>query len=127
MYTEAVKSGESSLSIVFEILRNLVGTMDRSSIGIYHTNVFDLCLKALDLRHQNHDSIQDIDVVEQNVINAVVTLTMKLTETMFRPLFIRTIEWSGMITEGSDDTPGKAKSRAISFYGLVNKLVESHR
>ncbi|KAL0403042.1 UNVERIFIED_CONTAM: hypothetical protein Sradi_1945000 [Sesamum radiatum] len=127
MYSDAIKSGESSLSIVFEMLGNLVGTMDRSSIGVYHAKVFDLCLLALDLRHQNPDSIQNIDVVEQNVINAVVTLTMKLTETMFRPLFIKTIEWSGLNVEGDENTPVKANSRAMSFYSLVNKLAESHR
>ncbi|KAL0452592.1 UNVERIFIED_CONTAM: hypothetical protein Slati_1237300 [Sesamum latifolium] len=127
IYSDAIKSGESSLSIVFEMLGNLVGSMDRPSIGVYHAKVFDLCLLALDLRHQNPDSIQNIDVVEQNVINAVVTLTMKLTETMFRPLFIKTIEWSGLNVEGDENTPVKANSRAISFYSLVNKLAESHR
>ncbi|KAL0341136.1 UNVERIFIED_CONTAM: hypothetical protein Sradi_4630400 [Sesamum radiatum] len=127
MYSDAIKSGESSLSIVFEMLGNLVGSMDRSSIGVYHAKVFDLCLLALDLRHQNPDSVQNIDVVEQNVINAVVTLTMKLTETMFRPLFIKTIEWSGLNVEGDENTPVKANSRAMSFYSLVNKLAESHR
>ncbi|XP_051122807.1 uncharacterized protein At3g06530 [Andrographis paniculata] len=128
MYIDAIKFGESSLSIVFEMLSNMVGTMDRSSISIYHVKVFDLCLQALDLRHQKPASIRNIDAVEQNVINAVVTLTKKLTETMFRPLFIKTIEWSSMIAEeGSDNAPEKAISRAIAFFGLVNKLVESHR
>ncbi|KAG8390231.1 hypothetical protein BUALT_Bualt01G0062300 [Buddleja alternifolia] len=127
MYSDAIESGESSLSTVFEMLGNLVGSMDRSSIGVYHAKVFDLCLLALDLRHQNPPSIQNIDVVEQNVINAVVTLTMKLTETTFRPLFIKTIEWSGLNVESDENSPGKANNRAISFYSLVNKLAESHR
>lgn len=127
MYSDAIKSGDSSLSIIFEVLGNLVGSMDRSSIGAYHAKVFDLCLLALDLRHQNRASVQNINVVEQYVISAVVTLTMKLTETMFRPLFIKTIEWSGLNVEGDENTPGKANSRAISFYSLVNKLAERHR
>lgn len=127
LYTDAVKSGESSVSIVFEMLGNLVGSMDRSSIGVYHAKVFDLCLLALDLRHQNPASVQNINIVEQNVITAVVTLTMKLTETMFRPLFIRTIEWSGLNLEGDESTSGKSDGRSISFYSLVNRLAESHR
>ncbi|KAL6531214.1 hypothetical protein OROHE_014283 [Orobanche hederae] len=127
MYTDAVKSGESSLSVVFEMLGNLVASMDRRSIGVYHAKIFDLCLLALDLRHENPSSVQNIDVVEQYVITAVVTLTMKLTEAMFRPLFIKTIEWSGLSVEGDENTHGKADSRAISFYSLVNKLADSHR
>ncbi|KAL8520276.1 hypothetical protein ACS0TY_010994 [Phlomoides rotata] len=127
LHSDAIVSGESSLSIIYRMLGNIVGSMDRSSIGAHHAKVFDLCLLALDLRHQNPPSLQNIDLVEQCVINAVVTLTMKLTETMFRPLFIKTIEWSGLNDESVDNMPGKANCRAISFYSLVNKLAESHR
>lgn len=127
MYYDAVKSGESSLSIFFEMLGNLVNSMDKSSIGAYHAKVFDLCLLALDLRRQSPASIIEIDAVEQNAINAVVALTMKLTETMFRPLFIRTVEWSGSNMVDSENVQERTMSRAVSFYGLVNKLAESHR
>lgn len=127
MYSDAIKSGDSSLLIVFEMLGNLVGSMDKSSVGAYHAKVFDLCLLALDLRHQNPASVMNIDDVEKSVISAVVTLTMKLTETMFRPLFVKTIEWSGINVEGDGNPPGNAISRAISFFCLVNKLAESHR
>lgn len=126
LHSDAIESGGSSLSIIYKMIGDLVGSMDKSSIGAYHAKVFDLCLLALDLRHQNPPSLQNINLVEQCIINAVVTLTMKLTETMFRPLFIKTIEWSGLNDE-SDDMPGKANCRAISFYSLVNKLAESHR
>ncbi|KAL3837868.1 hypothetical protein ACJIZ3_022459 [Penstemon smallii] len=127
MFSDAIKSGESSLSIFFEMLGNLVSSMDRSSIGAYYAKVFDLCLLALDLRCQNPTSIKNIDVVEQNVIKAVVTLTMKLTETMFRPLFIKTVEWSGLNVEDDENSQRKVNGRAISFYSLVNKFAESHR
>ncbi|XP_047327149.1 uncharacterized protein At3g06530 [Impatiens glandulifera] len=116
--SEAITSGESSLSIVFEMLADLVRTMDRQSVNAYHTRIFDACLLALDLRRQNLVSVKDIDLVEKGVIDATVVLTMKLTETMFKPLFIRTVDWSES-NAGTD--------RAISFYALVNKLVESHR
>lgn len=127
MYYDAVKSGESSLSILFEMLGNLVSSMDKSSIGAYHAKVFDLCLLALDLRRQSPATIIEIGAVEQNAINAVVALTMKLTETMFRPLFIKTVEWSGSNMVDSENVQERTMSRAVSFYGLVNKLAESHR
>ncbi|KAL7147600.1 hypothetical protein ABFS83_06G118300 [Erythranthe nasuta] len=125
MYPKSIGLGESSVSVVFEMLGNLVSSMDRASISVYHAKVFGLCLEALDLRHQNLDSIQNIDVVEQNVINVVVTLTMKLTGSTFRLLLIKTIEWSDSNVKGDESAPGKSDSRAISFYSLVNKLAES--
>lgn len=124
IYSEAVNNGDSSLSISFEMLANLVGRMDRSSVSNYHVKVFDLCLLALDLRRQHPVSIKNIDTIEKNVINAMIVLTMKLTETMFKPLFIKSIEWAESNMEDSDTG---STNRAISFYGLVNKLSENHR
>jgi U3 small nucleolar RNA-associated protein 10 len=100
--------------------------MDRSSVGGYNETIFDLCLRALDLRRQHPVSIQNIDLVEKSIINAMIALTMKLTETMFKPLFIRSIEWAESYVE-ENDSKDNVIDRAISFYGLVNKLAENHR
>ncbi|KAL3521384.1 hypothetical protein ACH5RR_019533 [Cinchona calisaya] len=125
IYADAIISGGSSVSVVFEMLGNMVNTMDRSAVTAYHVQIFDLGLLALDLRCQHPDSIKDIHVVEEKVINSIVCLTMKLTETMFKPLFVKSIEWSGSYMEESKGS--KTIDRAIAFYSLVNKLAESHR
>ena len=127
MYPEAVRSGDSSLSIAFELLGNLVRAMDRSSVASHHPKIFDLCLVALDLRRQRAVSIRNIDVVEKKIINTTNFLTMKLTETMFKPLFIRCIEWAESNVDESESGGTTSIDRAVSFYGLVNKLAESHR
>ncbi|KAG6781264.1 hypothetical protein POTOM_014155 [Populus tomentosa] len=126
MYPDTVEAGDSSLAVFFEMLGSLVGTMDRSSVGGYNETIFDLCLRALDLRRQHPISIQNIDLVEKSIVNAMIALTMKLTETMFKPLFIRSIEWAESYVEENDSTDNVI-DRAISFYGLVNKLAENHR
>nr|GFB84727.1 hypothetical protein [Tanacetum cinerariifolium] len=91
IYSEAIKFGDSSLSITFQMLGNFISTMDRSSISAYYLNIFDMCLLALDLRRQHPASITNTTAVEKDVINAMVVLTMKLTENMFKPLFIRSL------------------------------------
>ncbi|KAB1204141.1 hypothetical protein CJ030_MR8G004038 [Morella rubra] len=127
IYSSAVQSGDSSLAITFQMLANLVHAMDRSSVYSYYTNIFDVCLLALDLRCQHPISVQKIDVVEISVINAMTALTMKLTETMFKPLFIRSIEWADSDMEETSSTGSTNVDRAITFYSLVSKLAESHR
>lgn len=106
---------------------NLISSMDRSSVSGHQAQIFDLCLLALDLRRQHHVSVQNVDVVENCVINAMVSLTMKLTETMFKPHFVRSIEWAE--SEGEESAGGGSTNidRAISFYALVDKLAENHR
>lgn len=121
LYPAAVEAGDTSLTILFDMLATFIGTMDRSSIVAFHGRIFDFCLVALDLRGSPH-SVQNIDLVEEGVKNAILALTLKLTESMFKPLFIRSIEWlvDETVSSGSMD-------RAISFYGMVNKLAENHR
>lgn len=123
VYPASINAGDKSLDIMFDMLATFVGTMERSSIVAFHGKIFDLCLLALDLRHQSPVSVHDIDAVEKSVINAMVALTMKLTESMFKPLFIKSIEWA----ESDVGASVGSTDRAISFYGMVNKLAESHR
>lgn len=125
VYPASVDAGDKSLEILFDMLVTMVGTMDRSSIAAFHGKVFDLCLLALDLRRQSPASVQNIDVVEKGVINSMITLTMKLTESMFKPLFIKSIEWAESDEDGNASLG--STDRAISFFGMVNKLAESHR
>ncbi|CAH9069155.1 unnamed protein product [Cuscuta epithymum] len=125
IYPDALRYGDCSLSITFTMLGGLVATMDKSTIGAYHAKIFDLCLQALDLRRLRLESVKNIDLVEKNVINAMVGLSMKLTEKMFRPLFIKSVEWSDSNVE--DNEIRKSYDRTIAFYGLVNMFAENHR
>ncbi|XP_048636041.1 uncharacterized protein At3g06530-like isoform X1 [Brassica napus] len=126
IYDEAVSSGDASLVIAFDMLENLVAKMDRASVVCNHAKIFDQCLAALDIRRQNPATIQNVDDAERSVINATVTLTKKLTESEFKPLFIRSIDWAeSEIVDGSGNE-NKSVDRSISFYGLVNRLCKAH-
>ncbi|KAL5216795.1 hypothetical protein ABZP36_008196 [Zizania latifolia] len=125
LYTGAAKCGEASLSLAFKMLATLVGTMDRLAVGTYHAKIYDHCLVALDLRRQCLDSFKNIATVEQCIIHAITTLTMKLTEATFRPLFLQTLEWAE--SEIDQSTSKRSIDRAIVFYKLVNTLAEKHR
>ncbi|KAJ3706936.1 hypothetical protein LUZ61_010641 [Rhynchospora tenuis] len=123
VYTSAKECGETSLSLIFEMLSSLVSLMDRPSVGTYHAKIFEHCLVALDLRREAPDSVKSVDLVEQSVINALTGLTMRLTESMFRPLFLHSLEWA----ESEVESGPKSFDRAISYFKLVNKLAEQHR
>ncbi|KAJ0234156.1 Uncharacterized protein HA466_0276910 [Hirschfeldia incana] len=126
IYDEAVTSGDASLVIAFDMLENLVAKMDRASIVCNHAKIFDQCLAALDIRRQNPATIQNVDDAERSVIKATVTLTKKLTESEFKPLFIRSIDWAESDIVDVSGNESKSVDRSISFYGLVNRLCEAH-
>lgn len=125
LYPAAVEAGDNSLTVVFDMLATFIGIMDRSSIVAFHGKIFDFCLVALDLRRQNPHSVQNIDIVEKGVMSAMLALTLKLTESMFKPLFVKSIEWAESV--GDETASAGSIDRAISFYGMVNKLAENHR
>ena len=112
--------------LAFDMLASLVGTMDRLAVETYHPKIYEHCLAALDLRRQHPDFLKNnINMVERSIIYAIITLTMKLTEGTFRPLFVRTLEWAE--SEVDESSLKKSLDRAIVFYKLVNKLAEKHR
>ncbi|CAN6240377.1 unnamed protein product [Urochloa humidicola] len=125
LYSAATNCGEASISLAFQMLASLVSTMDRPAVGTYHAKIYEHCLAALDIRRQHSDSLKNINMVEQSIIHAIITLTMKLTEGTFRPLFLRTLEWAESEVDGSSSK--KSLDRAIVFYKLINKLAEQHR
>ncbi|XP_076957841.1 uncharacterized protein At3g06530-like [Bidens hawaiensis] len=126
IYSEAIKFGDSSLSITFQMLGDFITKMDRSSVSANYKNIFNTCLLALDIRRKHPASVKCITAVETDVINAMVALTAKLTENMFKPLFIQCVEWSEYVDQ-NDDSGLANIDRAISFFGLVQKLISSHR
>ena len=127
LFSDVVSSGDLSLNVYFGMLTNLIAVVDRPSVGTYHSKIFELCLLALDLRRKRPVSVKYIDVVEKGVVATVIALTMKLTESMFRPLFMRSIDWAESEIVDGEHVGGPHIDREISFYGLVDKLAESHR
>ncbi|XP_038993491.1 uncharacterized protein At3g06530-like isoform X2 [Hibiscus syriacus] len=127
IYSGAVKSGDSSLVIAFQMLADLVSKMDRPTVSGSYAKIFDQCMIGLDLRRRQPVTIQTINVVEKSVIDAIVSLTMKLTENMFKPLFAKSVEWAEAEFQDVAGSGTGNIDRAISFYSLVNKLLENHR
>ncbi|XP_047070750.1 uncharacterized protein At3g06530-like [Lolium rigidum] len=125
LFPSATKCGEASLSLTFQMIGSLVSTMDRLAVGTYHTKIYEHCLVALDLRRQQLDSLKNVNLVEESIIQTIIALTMKLTESTFRPLFLRSLEWAE--SEIDKSTSKRSMDRAIVFYKLVNKLAEKHR
>ena len=93
-----------------------------------HVNArYELCLQALDLRRLHPISIKNILFVETRVINTMIVLTMNLTETMLKPFFVRSFEWTELKADKGESTGIMNIDRTLSFNGLVNKPAENHR
>ncbi|KAG8229733.1 hypothetical protein J437_LFUL007908, partial [Ladona fulva] len=75
-------------------------------------------LYALDFRIKRESGeLKVMENVENSVIQAIVTLVLKLSEASFRPFYYRLFEWVSQ--------EGAPPKRSITFYRLSNKFAEA--
>lgn len=166
-------SGAEASCAMLSMLRSAVSTMDGTAVATYHEAVFALLLRALDVRRKRilkwssilsqHPSpskdresdsdmnaifIKETQQIEDAAISVFVELTLKLSESRFKPLFFRFLEWATSIpaataavsllddqeVEESHDideaiaTLSKSTlPRLVTFFSTVNVLTEQLR
>ena len=78
------------MSSLMEITQIAIESMPRDSIKTNHSKVMSLFLKAFDIRSLNSGkSEQEVENIEGGIIAAFCSLVMKLSENIFRPIFIK--------------------------------------
>jgi hypothetical protein len=56
--------------------------------------------------------------VENAAVGALVGIVLKLSESQFKPLFLKTLEWLA-------DDDDKTAARTVTFFALVSALVDA--
>ncbi|KAG0589672.1 hypothetical protein KC19_1G038600 [Ceratodon purpureus] len=126
-YEKSLTVGHEATTALFDMIASVASRMDRSSVPLYHTKIFHVCLRALDLRCNMPSSFASIAGVEKSVIQAFCSLSLKLSENSFKPLFINVIDWAQTSPAEDGGLSGTHLDRRISFFGLVHQLLEKLR
>ncbi len=130
----AAAAGPDAACALLGMLRLAIESMDSESIGTYHETVFLQLLRALDLRRLEATGpvvSPAADAVEAAALGALVELTMKLSETRFKPLFFRLVEWATASPPPPTAAASAASSsplpRAVALLAAANVLSERLR
>jgi U3 small nucleolar RNA-associated protein 10 len=126
-YEQSLSIGHEATTALFHMIAAVASRMDRSSVPLYHTKIFHVCLQALDLRSNRPSNFSSIAGVEKSVIEAFSSLSLKLSENSFKPLFINVIDWAQTSPVEDGGLSGTPLDRKISFFGLVHQLLEKLR
>ncbi|CAM6046465.1 unnamed protein product [Sphagnum compactum] len=126
-YNRALDSGAEVTCALFQMMAALAAKLDRTSVLSYHSKIFNTCLMALDLRHNRPQSFHSMTEVETSVVNTLVALILKLSESSFKPLFVSLLEWAQSNLTHTDTGTSYNVNRNIAFYKLVNQLTEKLR
>ncbi|KAG5463812.1 MAG: NUC211 domain-containing protein, partial [Olpidium bornovanus] len=131
-YGHAVKCGAESTLALLDVLGNAVTVMPRDVITAQYKKVFKFLLLAFDVRRAHGGQLgEDTSRVEDGAITAFIRLVVKLNESLFKPLFLKTVDWGTVEMaaseeeEGSGDADtGDARARLLFTYRLVSRLLD---
>lgn len=105
-----------------DFANDLVKHHSRSTIIRNSATLFGFLLHSFDYR-RNHiaDDETIVDKTESAIIDIAVVVTMKLSDTTFRPLFIRLVDW---VDELKNDLPEKRLRATVLFRFFSTLSVE---
>ena len=116
---------------VLKMLQTAVEGMDAGAIASYHESVFGQILRALDLRRVEAVGgvvSGEAQAVEDAAIAVLVALTMKMSETKFKPLFFRLVDWATTKSSPGSGSGGKSRialsplPRVVALLSCANAL-----
>ncbi|KAG0309622.1 HEAT repeat-containing protein 1, partial [Linnemannia gamsii] len=126
-YETAVKDGKDSVLALFDLVSQTITAMPRDVIAVHYKQIFKFFLGAFDYRRvHGHDAnkLSTLAVVEEAVIGAFMQLVMKLNETLFKPLFLKSLDWATTELQVAKASFKDMQDRLIFFYKLMNALLE---
>lgn len=90
----AMEAGPEPSAALLGLVADAATGMEATVAATHHEAIFAFLLKALDVRHAAPAALVGHEhVVEQQAVSALVALTLKLSESRFKPLFLRLVEW----------------------------------
>ncbi|XP_063617922.1 HEAT repeat-containing protein 1 homolog [Cydia splendana] len=105
---------------VMAVLAESFANITSSDFTALQQDLTAFFLSALQLRSDSVDKADDstIDSAEDEVVNALVSLVLKLSETSFRPFYFKIYDWAIRTNvEGQRD-------RAITFYRVSSAIAD---
>ncbi|KAI7866230.1 hypothetical protein BDF14DRAFT_1985180 [Spinellus fusiger] len=126
-YEKALKNGKDSVLALFKLMSEAVQTISRDAMTAHYKQLFKFFLIAFDIRRLQSSVFDNdtINEIESAAISTFLVMVMKLNETLFKPLFLKIVDWATVeLTIGSDTATPGLQQRALFFYKLVDGLLE---
>ncbi|KAF9581367.1 HEAT repeat-containing protein 1, partial [Lunasporangiospora selenospora] len=115
-----------SLLALFDLVGQVIQAIPRDTIAVHYKQIFKFFLGAFDFRRlqRNTQSVANIAAVEDAVINAFMQLVMKLNETLFKPLFLKSLDWAVTELQVVKAAKEDCLDRLVFFYKLLDSLMD---
>ncbi|KAI8149580.1 hypothetical protein BJV82DRAFT_708430 [Fennellomyces sp. T-0311] len=123
-YESAVSQGKKSALAVISVISDAIQTMSNDVMVSHYKQIFKFFLLAFDIRRQYSDKLNEseIDELEGSMISVFLDLVMKLNETLFKPLYLKVVDWATI--ELADGNKQDLDNRLVFFYKLLDSLFD---
>ena len=112
----------ASATSLLHMLQWTVRHMDKAAVAAHYKTVFRFVLQAMDLQRKASAPSRGVLPAVERAVHVFVALSLKLSETQFRPLFLRTYDWA-VVDLLEEDAQGM-EARSLALYTLVQMLFE---
>ncbi|XP_071954262.1 HEAT repeat-containing protein 1-like [Antedon mediterranea] len=117
VYEILVTTSQTGIGSLMGILKEHITTMDKDSLRAQMTTLQNLFTNALDFRAtHSKDDLTKSKEVEDEILNALQSLVMRLSEVSFRPMFLKLYNWATRESE--------QKERLLTFYQMTDMFAE---
>ncbi|TGZ82115.1 hypothetical protein EX30DRAFT_318094 [Ascodesmis nigricans] len=118
-------AGDEAMEEAAETVQKAVENSSKSTVQKASSSLLTFFINALDVRRVeglDQDS-GDVEELETLVVKAILDMVYKLNDSIFKPMFIRFVEWAVEDLKGSDEV-GCLK-RTITLWKLLGVLSEN--
>ncbi|XP_033103567.1 HEAT repeat-containing protein 1-like [Anneissia japonica] len=117
VYDTLVTTNQAGIASLMAILKEHVTLLGKEDLKAQMGTLQALFMNALDFRSiHSKDDMEKAKTVESHILDALLSLVMRLSEVSFRPLFLKLYNWA---TRGSVQS-----ERLLTFYQVTDMLAE---
>lgn len=122
----AVRAGPRALSEHLSLINTAINRQTKTEIGRQARTILESFTTFFDLRRviaaeklSNLYSDTQIDTQQRSTIDALLALVLKISDTVFRPFFVRLVEWT---SEVSKQGPEAKMVRQMALFNFLTVL-----
>eukprot|EP00163_Fabomonas_tropica_P017307 TRINITY_DN3078_c0_g1_i2.p1 TRINITY_DN3078_c0_g1~~TRINITY_DN3078_c0_g1_i2.p1 ORF type:complete len:2172 (+),score=638.68 TRINITY_DN3078_c0_g1_i2:356-6871(+) len=93
LYKHALSQGEASLVHYLDFVNAICKRIDASRVKALYRTLAKFFLSAFDFRRLHASSVPAPDRIENLIVETFCSFVLKLSESLFKPLFVKIVEW----------------------------------
>ncbi|EPY53636.1 U3 snoRNP-associated protein Utp10 [Schizosaccharomyces cryophilus OY26] len=121
-WSECTKLGSTAALRLLELIEMTFQNSTRTAVSTVYKSIFRFFLDSFDSRRSLFFA-EDVDNVETKAVNVFLKFVMKLSDTTFRPLFLRLQSWA--MEDLRETDPSGIVSRQTFFYNFLTTFLDT--